>query len=135
MLTPSKTSWRFASHVTENSRSLTSEWRARGGENRTPGSEGGGWKRVPRGSQAVGRLSLPSHYRLINEPRHKPGHPDRTPRQPPTHLVDTATGEARYDNFGGSWGDPKQLDRFMQIYAVERAKLEARKRGHSVSEQ
>ena len=36
-------------------------------------------------------------------------------------VVDTATGEARYDNFGGSWGDPKQLDRFVQIYAVEKA--------------
>jgi hypothetical protein len=50
-------------------------------------------------------------------------------------VVDTATGEARYDNFGGSWGDPKQLDRFVQIYAVEKAKLEARKTGYSVSEQ
>ena len=41
----------------------------------------------------------------------------------------------RFDNFGGSWGDPKQLDRLMQIYAVEKAKLEARKKGYSVSEQ
>jgi hypothetical protein len=50
-------------------------------------------------------------------------------------VVDTATGQARYDNFGGAWGDPKQLDRFMQIYAVEKAKLEARKKGYAVSEQ
>ena len=50
-------------------------------------------------------------------------------------VVDTATGQARYDNFGGSWGDPAQLDRFVQGYAVEKAKLEARKKGYSVTEQ
>jgi len=33
------------------------------------------------------------------------------------------------------WGEQKHLDRFLQMYAVERAKLEARKRGHQVSEQ
>ncbi len=50
-------------------------------------------------------------------------------------VFDLATGEARFDNFGGSWGEQKQLDQFLQAYAVEKAKLEARKRGHSVSEQ
>src|SRR5262245_49913004 len=50
-------------------------------------------------------------------------------------VVDTATGRVAYDNFEGSWGDPKQLDRYLQIYAVETAKLEARKKGYSVSEQ
>ena len=50
-------------------------------------------------------------------------------------VVDTATGQARYDNFGGSWGDPKQLDRFLQLYAVEKAKSEARRVGYAVSEQ
>jgi hypothetical protein len=33
------------------------------------------------------------------------------------------------------WGDQRQLDRFLQAYAVEKAKIEARKRGHSVTEQ
>jgi hypothetical protein len=50
-------------------------------------------------------------------------------------VVDTATGQVAYDNFEGAWGDPKQLDLFMQMYAVEKAKLEARKKGYSVSEQ
>ncbi len=50
-------------------------------------------------------------------------------------VVDTATGAVRYDNYGGAWGDPAQLDRFIQSYAVEKAALEARKRGHAVSEQ
>lgn len=33
------------------------------------------------------------------------------------------------------WGDPVHLGRFLQIYAVERVKLESRKQGYTVSEQ
>jgi hypothetical protein len=50
-------------------------------------------------------------------------------------VVDTASGQVRFDNYGGHWGDPKHLDAFLQAYALEKAKLEARKRGHSVFEQ
>ena len=50
-------------------------------------------------------------------------------------VVDLATGQLRYDNYGGSWGRPEELGRFLQAYALERATLEARKRGHSVVEQ
>jgi Protein of unknown function (DUF1257) len=50
-------------------------------------------------------------------------------------VFDTAKGEARYDNFKGRWGERKHLDQFMQAYAVEKAKLEARKIGHTVTEQ
>ena len=50
-------------------------------------------------------------------------------------VCDTASGQVRYDNFNGRWGDQQHLDKFMQAYAVERAKLEARKKGHSVVEQ
>ena len=50
-------------------------------------------------------------------------------------VFDTSTCEARYDNYGGAWGEQKELDRFMQAYAVEAAKSQARKRGHSVTEQ
>jgi hypothetical protein len=50
-------------------------------------------------------------------------------------VVDTATGQVRFDNFGGHWGDPRHLDRFVQRYAVEKATIEARKRGHAVAEQ
>lgn len=49
-------------------------------------------------------------------------------------VVDVATGEVRYDNYMGHWGDQAHLDRFIQIYAVEKTKLEARKQGHSVTE-
>jgi hypothetical protein len=50
-------------------------------------------------------------------------------------VIDALTGTLRYDNFGGSWGEQAQLDRFLQMYAVERAKLEARRKGYSVTEQ
>ncbi len=45
------------------------------------------------------------------------------------------TGEVQYDNFGGRWGEQRELDQFMQAYAVEKARLEARKRGHTITEQ
>ncbi len=50
-------------------------------------------------------------------------------------VFNTSTGEAKYDNYNGRWGDQKQLDRFLQIYAVEATKIQARKKGHSVTEQ
>jgi hypothetical protein len=49
-------------------------------------------------------------------------------------VCDTATGQVQYDNFSGYWGEQKELDKFLQAYAVEKAKLEARKRGFSVTE-
>ena len=33
------------------------------------------------------------------------------------------------------WGQQQELDRFLQAYVCERAKIEARKKGHTVSEQ
>ena len=45
------------------------------------------------------------------------------------------TGEVKYDNFGGQWGDQKHLDRFVQTYCIEKATLEARRKGYSVVEQ
>src|SRR3954465_5075653 len=50
-------------------------------------------------------------------------------------VVDVLTGVVRYDNFQGRWGEQQHLSRFLQIYAVEKAKLEARKKGHTVAEQ
>lgn len=50
-------------------------------------------------------------------------------------VVDTLSGMIRYDNYGGAWGNLDQLHRFVQMYSVEKAKLEARRRGYSVSEQ
>ena len=50
-------------------------------------------------------------------------------------VCDTASGQLQYDDFEGRWGDQRELDRFMQAYAVERAKQEARRHGHSTTEQ
>jgi hypothetical protein len=50
-------------------------------------------------------------------------------------VIDTLTGTVKYDNFEGHWGDQQHLDRFLQMYAVEKAKIEARKNGYTVSEQ
>jgi hypothetical protein len=50
-------------------------------------------------------------------------------------IFDLASGGAAYDNYSGTWGDQKHLDAFLQGYAVEKATIEARKRGHSVYEQ
>ncbi len=50
-------------------------------------------------------------------------------------VIDTLSGVVRYDNYQGYWGEQQHLDRFLQLYAVERAKLEARKKGYTVSEQ
>ena len=50
-------------------------------------------------------------------------------------VFDPATGQAQFDIYEGAWGDRKHLDRFMQVYAVEKARFEARKRGHNVVEQ
>ena len=50
-------------------------------------------------------------------------------------VLDTKSGQVHYDNYNGGWGDQAQLDRFLQIYAVEKARIEARKKGHQVTEQ
>ena len=50
-------------------------------------------------------------------------------------VADLATGQLKFDNFGGRWGEQQHLDRFLQAYACEKAKIEARKKGHVVTEQ
>jgi hypothetical protein len=50
-------------------------------------------------------------------------------------VIDPATGVVRYDNFGGHWGDEQHLDRLVQMYCVEKTRIEARKKGHQITEQ
>jgi len=50
-------------------------------------------------------------------------------------VIDVNTGRVDFDNFEGRWGEQKELDNFLQKYAVEKARSEARKQGHSVTEQ
>ena len=50
-------------------------------------------------------------------------------------VCDTATGSVRFDNYNQQWGRQEQLDRLLQAYAIEKARIEARRRGHQVIEQ
>ncbi len=50
-------------------------------------------------------------------------------------VGNTSTGALCYDNFGGAWGDQRELELLLQMYATEKAKIEARRQGHTVTEQ
>jgi len=50
-------------------------------------------------------------------------------------VADTASGEVKFDNYNQAWGKQEELDKLLQAYAVEKAKAEARRVGHSVTEQ
>ncbi len=50
-------------------------------------------------------------------------------------VANTETGQLRYDNYQGRWGSQEFLDQFLQAYACEATKIEARRKGHSVVEQ
>ena len=50
-------------------------------------------------------------------------------------VCDTTSGQVQYDNFGGRWGDQAHLDQFLQAYAVEKCRIEARRKGHTCTEQ
>ena len=50
-------------------------------------------------------------------------------------VFNTNTGEVEADSYEGRWGRQEKLDEFLQAYAVEKAKIEARKAGHTATEQ
>ena len=50
-------------------------------------------------------------------------------------VIDVNTRHLDFDNFEGRWGEQTKLEDFLQKYAVEKARIEARKKGHSVTEQ
>ena len=50
-------------------------------------------------------------------------------------VADLPTGQIKFDNFDGRWGNQEHLDKFLQAYACEKAKIEARRRGHQCTEQ
>lgn len=50
-------------------------------------------------------------------------------------VAELGAGKLHYDNYEGRWGDPRELDRFKQSYAIEKTKIEARKQGRFVTEQ
>jgi hypothetical protein len=50
-------------------------------------------------------------------------------------VCNVDNGTLHYDNFNGRWGEQKHLDSFLQAYAVEKAKIESRVKGHTCTEQ
>jgi hypothetical protein len=63
------------------------------------------------------------------------GHIVELPRWKFPIVCELDSGDVKYDNYSGRWGDQRELDRLIQKYAVEKARIEARKQGHSVTEQ
>ena len=49
-------------------------------------------------------------------------------------VIDTTSGQVRYDNYGGRWGEQGRLDAFLPAYAVEVVKAQSRRKGHTVTE-
>jgi hypothetical protein len=49
-------------------------------------------------------------------------------------VIDTERGVVSMDDYGGRWGEKAAFDRFLQAYAVELTKAEARKKGYQVNE-
>jgi hypothetical protein len=86
---------------------------------------------------ACRRLKLPEPqygtFRLFSESA--TGHGVQLPGWRYPIVCDTQQGRILFDNYNGSWGNQQELDRFQQAYAVEKARIEARRRGHSVTEQ
>ncbi len=83
------------------------------------------------------RLALPppsyGETRLFNES--KTGWAVELPEWRYPIVCDVNTGRIDFDNFNGRWGRQQELDLFLQRYAVEKATVEARRKGHSVTEQ
>ena len=50
-------------------------------------------------------------------------------------VIDTDVHQVQYDNYGGEWGNQSELDRLLQAYTVEKAKIESRRAGYTVTEQ
>jgi hypothetical protein len=50
-------------------------------------------------------------------------------------VVDAASGEVKFDNYNGAWGSQSELDKLLQAYAVEKTRVEARRQGHTLTEQ
>jgi hypothetical protein len=63
------------------------------------------------------------------------GHCVRLPDWQYPVVCNVESDQLAYDNFEGRWGEQCELDRLMQAYAVEKAKIESRRAGHSVTEQ
>ena len=49
-------------------------------------------------------------------------------------VIDTTTGELKYDNYNGRWGKEEELAKFKQNYAAVKHRAIAHERGYQVQE-
>ncbi len=49
-------------------------------------------------------------------------------------VINPETGDLKYDNYGGHWGDQVELDKFVQAYTIEYTSAQARMNGYLVNE-
>jgi hypothetical protein len=49
-------------------------------------------------------------------------------------VFNVTSGESKFDNYEGRWGKQERLNEFLQAYAIEATKIEARRKGYSVFE-
>ena len=49
-------------------------------------------------------------------------------------VCELKTGRLSFDTYNGHWGEQRHLQSFLQGYAVEKAKIEARRKGYSCHE-
>lgn len=81
------------------------------------------------------RLPQPTHGKFKLFTTEATGWAVQLPKWRYPVVCDVDTGKVEFDNYEGRWGDRVELNKFLQAYAVEKAKLEARKAGHCVTEQ
>ena len=88
-------------------------------------------------SAACRRLQIeqPRHETVRLFSREVTGTTVRLPEWRYPVVCHLATGQIDYDNFAGRWGDNHHLNRLRQSYAIEKTRIEARRTGHTVTEQ
>ena len=86
---------------------------------------------------ACSRLNLdaPAHQTVKLFSGEVTGHAVRLPGWRYPVVCDLASGQVEFDNYQGRWGEQRHLDSLRQAYAIEKSKLEARRKGHLATEQ
>lgn len=63
------------------------------------------------------------------------GHGFELPNWRQPLVINTTTGQAAYDNYGGSWGAQVELDKLCQAYAAESNRRQAAAQGYVMQEE
>jgi hypothetical protein len=82
---------------------------------------------------ACGRLGLAApvegEHKLFAEK--VTGHAVKLPGWNYPVVFNTATGEAKFDNYNERWGKQAELDKLVQHYAAEKTKIMLRRKGYN----